>query len=456
MKKRVLIVEDDQDMCKLLDVDLRRRGLDVAWETSADEALNLLQKEAFDVILADINMPGMNGLELCERVVNNRPDVPVIIMTAFGSIETAVSAIRAGAYDFITKPVELDILFLALDRALKHGDLQEKVKVLSQAVKKASLFDELVGDSQPMQDLYAMISQVADTETSVLITGESGSGKELVAQALHRNSKRRDKPYITLNCSTLSETLLESELFGYKKGAFTDAKTDKKGLFLEADGGSLFLDEIAELPLALQPKLLRALEEHRVRPVGDSFETAFDVRIIAATNCDLEERVQDGLFRDDLFYRLNVIHMEIPSLSSRGTDILLLAQHFLNNFADRLNKKVTGISKPAAEKLLAYHWPGNVRELRNAIEHAVVITKFEDIAVDDLPSRLQVYERDFSEVGFFEPDALVSIQELEYRYIRHVLKKVKNNQTLAAKILGLDRKTLYRKMKRYHKEKVTA
>ena len=452
MKGKVLIVDDDQAMCEMLDFDLRRRGFTTVWYTLAEKAFSNLKEADFDVLLADIKLPGMTGIELCERVVANRPDIPVIVMTAFGNLETAIAAIRAGAYDFVTKPVDLDILAVALERAITHRALQEKVKILSQAVKHAQRFEELLGDGTSMQALFSQIARVADTEISVLILGESGTGKELVARTLHKQSRRHTAPFIPINCSALPEALLESELFGHKRGAFTDAKSDHKGLFLEAEGGTLFLDEIGEIPMVLQPKLLRALEERRVRQVGGNAEVAFDVRIIAATNRDLESAVEEGLFREDLFYRLNVIQMEVPPLRARGTDVLLLARHFIEHFSRRTGKQVVGLSNTAAQKLLSYSWPGNVRELRNAIERAVALTRFEKLAVEDLPKKIRAYRSDHILMGTHDPTELIPMEEVERRYILHVLKAVGDNRTLAGRILKLDRKTLYRKLQRYRAE----
>jgi DNA-binding NtrC family response regulator len=449
MSGHILIVDDEQSMCEMLEADLQRRGFAVAWYTSASEAFATLQSEDCDVVLVDLNMPGMSGTEFCERVVANRADVPVVVMTAFGSMETAIAAIRAGAYDFIAKPFDLDVLFLTLERAVKHRSLQEKVKTLSEAVKQSQHFDELSGDSPPMRELFSQLARIADTESAVLITGESGTGKELVAHALHNRSRRRNGPFVAINCSALPETLLESELFGYKRGAFTDAKSDRKGLFLQADGGTFFLDEIGEMPLALQPKLLRALEERRVRPLGGDAEQSFEARIIAASNRDLEAAVDEGRFREDLFYRLNVITVEVPPLRARGTDILLLAKNFIEQFAARSGKRVIGLSNQAAEKLLGYAWPGNVRELRNAIEHAVALTPYEKLAVEDLPKNIRAYHSSHVLVGSANPTELVSLEEVERRYILHVLKSVGGNQTHAARILGLNRKTLYRKLQQY-------
>jgi DNA-binding NtrC family response regulator len=327
--------------------------------------------------------------------------------------------------------------------------LQEKVKVLSREKARTQPFDELIGDSLPMQKLFSQMTHVADTDISILLLGESGTGKELVAQTLHKHSKRHQAPFIPLNCSALPETLLESELFGHKKGAFTDATTDRKGLFQEAQGGTLFLDEVGEIPIMLQPKLLRALEERSIRPVGGNSEIPVDVRILAATNRDLESAVEEGRFREDLYYRLNVMQIEVPPLRSRGTDVLLLADVFIQQFARRFNRQVTGISDNAAQRLLDYVWHGNVRELRNAMERAVALTRFEKIAVDDLPQKIQAYQSGHIFIGSHDPAELLPMEEVERRYILHVLKVVGDNRTSAARILKLDRKTLYRKLQQY-------
>ncbi len=358
MNARILIVEDDVEMCKMLEAHFRRRGAEASWRPSADQGLAALLESDWDVILVDLNLPGMNGMELCQRMASDRPDIPVIIMTAFGSMETAIGAIRAGAYDFITKPVDLDLLSIAVERAVNHRRLHEKVLVLTRAVERAQSFDEMIGESQPMRDLFSKLARIADTDASVLITGESGSGKELAACALHQKSRRKSGPFVAINCSALPDALLESELFGHKKGAFTDAKSDRKGLFLEAQHGTLFLDEIGDLSLSLQPKLLRVIQERRVRPVGGNQEIEIDARMIAATHQDLESAVANGEFREDLFYRINVVQIQVPPLRVRGIDILLLARYFLKQFSVRLEKQVTGVSEAAAAKLLGYKWPG--------------------------------------------------------------------------------------------------
>jgi len=442
----VLIVDDERSMCELLETDLKLRQFDVVWHTSAEEGIRTVLEQPVDTVLTDLKMPGIDGLEFCRRIVENRPDIPVVVMTAFGSLDTAVAAIRAGAYDFVTKPVEMDLLALTLQRAVDHRELQEKVKILSQAAERATRFEELIGASPAMQRLYDQLARVADTETSILITGESGTGKELVARSLHARSRRRDRPFVAVNCAALPDTLLESELFGHSKGAFTDARSDRKGLFAQAEGGTLLLDEIGEMPLAMQPKLLRALEEGKVRPVGSDRELSFDVRLVTATNRDLETAVEEGRFREDLFFRINVIQLDMPPLRSRGTDTLLLAQHYLELFAARAGKAVEGLSGAVAEKLLNYSWPGNVRELRNVVERAVALTRFNKLAVEDLPEKVREYRSSQVFIGGDDPSELVPLEEVERRYIDHVLRAVDGNKTVAARILGLDRKTLYRKL----------
>ena len=449
MQGRILIVDDEKSMCELLDTDLRLRGFEVSWFLSPDDAFQAFKDKPFDVVLTDLKMPGISGTELCERLVANRPDIPVIVMTAFGSMETAIEAIRVGAYDFVTKPIDMDLLGVTLQRAVQHRQLQEKVKVLSETVERTARFGEILGASPAMQDLFDQLARIADSETSVLITGESGTGKELVARALHRQSRRTDGPFVAVNCAALPDSLLESELFGHAAGAFTDARNDRKGLFQQAEGGTLLLDEVGEMPLTMQPKLLRALEEGRLRPVGSDQEVPFDVRLLTATNRDLESDVEEGRFREDLFFRVHVIQVELPPLRARGTDTLLLAQHFLELFAARDRKPVTGISEPVAQKLLDYTWPGNVRELRNVVERAVALTRYDQLALEDLPEKIREYRGSQVFIGGDDPNDLVPLEEVQQRYTLHVLKSVGGNKTLASRILGLDRKTLYRKLRQY-------
>ncbi|MEM8679804.1 MAG: sigma-54 dependent transcriptional regulator [Planctomycetota bacterium] len=447
MTGRVLIVDDERSMCELIQAALNQRDITSAWFTSASDALQAIREDEFDAVLTDVRMPGTTGLQLCEQVAADRPDVPVVVMTAFGSLETAVSAMRAGAYDFVTKPVEMDMLAVTLTRAIKHHRLQDQVKKLQAQLEANQDRGEMLGESPAMLELYDQMDRVADSESTILITGESGTGKELVARSIHHRSRRSNAPFIAVNCAALPEALMESELFGHAKGAFTDARAERQGLFLEAEGGTLFLDEVGEMPLPMQAKLLRALEENKVRPVGSNQEVAFDVRLLTATNRDLESAVEDKRFREDLFYRINVIQLELPPLRSRGTDILILAQYYVERFAERARKQVTGVSDQAAEKLLAYAWPGNVRELRNVIERAVALTRYEKLAVGDLPEKIRDYRSSQLTIDGSDPSELVPLEEIEQRYIAHVLEAVGDNKTLASKILGLDRKTLYRKLK---------
>jgi two-component system response regulator HydG len=449
MQGRVLIVDDDASMCEMLDVALRRQGFHVAWKTNAEEALRQLADEDFDVVATDVSMQGMNGIELCERIVANRPDVPVVVVTAFGSMESAIAAIRAGAYDYITKPFEVEELVHTIQRAIQHRTLREEVRRLRQAVADSQKVGQMIGTSPPMRNVFTMLERVADTDASVLITGETGTGKELVARALHDRGRRGAGPFVAVNCAAMPETLLESELFGHVKGAFTDAKAARPGLFQMAHSGTLFLDEIAEMAPGMQVKLLRALQERAARPVGGTTEIPFDARIVTATNRDLEAEVERARFREDLFYRINVVRIDVPPLRMRGNDILLLAQHFIQSVADRQGKRVIGISSVAAEKLLAYDWPGNVRELENCVERAVALTRFDRVAVEDLPEKIRDYRTSTIVVASEDPADLLPMEEVERRYILRVLKAVGGNKSMAAKVLGFDRRTLYRKLDRH-------
>lgn len=449
MTGRILIVDDERNMCELLEMDLRLRGFSTASFTSASDAWRALSDEAFDVVVTDVQMPGTTGIQLCERITADFPELPVIVMTAFGSMETAVAALRAGAYDFVTKPVEMDLLAAAIQRAARQRRLQRQVRELSEAIDHRLSYSDIIGDSPAMQRIYAQLAQLSPTDTSVLLTGESGTGKELVARTIHRNSKRVSQPFVAVNCAAIPEALLESELFGHAKGAFTDARQERQGLFTRAEGGTLFLDELGELPLTMQVKLLRALEERTIRPVGSDREVKIDLRLISATNRDLEAAIQDQRFREDLYYRVNVIQIELPPLRARGTDVLILAQHFIRAFAQSMNKPVSGIDNTVAEKLLTYPWPGNVRELRNVVERAMALTTSERIIVDDLPEKIRAHRGRQIILNAEDPSGLLPLEQVEQHYILHVLESVNGNRTQAAQVLGLDRKTLYRKLKQY-------
>jgi two-component system response regulator HydG len=446
MSGRILIVDDERSMCDLIEGSLGGRGFSAQSRTSGRDALELIAREEFDAVVTDLNMRGMDGLELCKRIVSNRPDVPVIVITAFGSLDTAIGAIRAGAYDFITKPFEVDSLEVALQRAVQHRALREEVKRLRRTAARAEGFGQLLGGSPAMRRVYDIIDRVADTDVSVLITGESGTGKELVARALHERSSRSASPFVAVNCAAVPESLLESELFGHVRGAFTDARSPRSGLILQASGGTLLLDEIGDMPLGLQPKLLRALQERKIRAVGSDAEVPFAARVVCATNRDLEEEVEAGRFREDLLYRIDVVHVPLPPLRARGNDVLVLAHEFLSRCAARFAKPVKAVSPAAAEKLVTYPWPGNVRELQNCIERAVALARFEEITIDDLPEKVQ---RPAPLPTRADPDALLPLEELERQHVLRVLEAMGGNKALAARTLGLDRKTLYRKLERY-------
>jgi DNA-binding NtrC family response regulator len=442
---RILVADDDPDMCELLVAGLEPRGYRVSACRTAEEALALLDTGDFAAMLADIHMEGQSGLDLCRSAAGKRPDMPVVVMTGFGTVEHAVGAIRAGAYDFITKPISMDALALTLERSVQHRNLTQELQRLRRRAHEVAL-PNIIGSGDAMRQMASLLTRVAETETNVLITGESGTGKELVARAVHEQSGRKG-PFLAINCAAVPETLLESELFGHARGAFTDARVARSGLFVEANDGTLFLDEIGEMPLSMQAKLLRALQERRVRPLGASHEVPFNARIVTATNRDLELEVRTKRFREDLYYRVNVVRLDVPPLRKRGNDTLELAQFFLERAAARSKKEVLGIGRPVAEKIMTYDWPGNVRELENCMERAVALTRFETLTLDDLPPKIRDYRSTEAFTTSEDPQDLPSMDVVEERYIRKVLSAVGNNKTLAATILGFDRRTLYRKLK---------
>ncbi len=449
LRGRILVVDDDPEMCRLLCDVLSKEQHTVETAKSGQEALAVLSDQV-DVLITDLQLPEMEGLELMHQAKRRAPETAVIIITAFGTIESAIEAMKLGAYDYLPKPFKLAELQLVVQKALQEGALRREVARLRQAIGKEYQFGSIVGKSKAMQENFDLIRQIANTATNVLITGESGTGKELVAKAIHYNSPRKDRPYIPVNSAAIPETLLESELFGHARGAFTDAKTDRAGLFEKADGGTLLLDEISELPLSLQAKLLRVLQDKEVRRVGSDQAVKLDVRVIAASNLDLDEEIKQRRFRSDLFYRLNVIHIHIPPLRERGDDILLLAHHFLKKYQQETGKSITRISESALSLLSRYPWPGNVRELENAIERAVILARGDQILPEDLPSPVTGGQDDYVILGKALEQSL-TLTELEREYITRVLERTGGNKARTAQILGIDRKTLYRKLE-YSKE----
>ncbi|MBX3264639.1 MAG: sigma-54-dependent Fis family transcriptional regulator [Labilithrix sp.] len=449
-ERRVLAVDDEQETCDLLKMSLEREGFAVTTCTSAEAALELVGAVDFDLVITDLSMPEMGGLELCERVLGTRPNVPVVVITGQGSLETAIGAMRVGAYDFITKPVDPKLLAVAATRALRHKGLADEVKRLRTEVAIDDItIPSVVGSSASMRRVFTLVQRVADSDAGVLIHGETGTGKELIAKAIHDQGRRKDGPFVAINCAAVPASLIESELFGHERGAFTDAKAQRTGLFVQADGGTLFLDEIGELPLEVQPKLLRALQERKVRPVGSNREIPFDARVIAATNRVLEDEVYERRFREDLFYRINVVKIDVPPLRERGGDVLHLARHFLQIYAERHGKREIDLSPAAAEKLISYSWPGNVRELENCIDGAVALARGSHIEIDDLPEKVKTFRPERFVVSANQPEEIVTIDELERRYILRVLSLVGGNKSRAAQVLGFDRRTLYRKLERY-------
>jgi len=447
-KANVLVVDDDPGMCAMLSTRLTTRGYEVVAAASATEAIEIVLRGEIDVVVSDVNMKGMTGVELCQHVLESRPQLPVILITAFGSMELAIQAIRVGAYDFVPKPFEIDQLVLAIDRGVQLARLTDEVQRLRRAVAPTG-FGQLIGDSPRMAELYALLGKIAAASAPVLITGESGTGKELVARAIHASGERGNGPFVAVNCAAMPAQLLESELFGHEKGAFTDARVAKPGLFVAAKDGTIFLDEVGELPLEVQPKLLRALQEHAVRPVGATGEVTFDARLICATNRNLETMVESHAFREDLFFRINVLSVELPPLRTRGGDVLVLASHFLDRIAARARKRVVGFSPEAAQKLIAYAWPGNVRELENCIERAVALASFDQVTVSDLPEKVRSFRATQIVLSSEDPSTFVTLEELERRYVARVLEGVNSNKAAASRVLGIERKTLYRMLERW-------
>jgi DNA-binding NtrC family response regulator len=447
----ILVVEDDAAMRELLTEELSDAGFTVQAAGSAAGGLEVVRSAKFDLVVTDLRMPEMDGFDLI-RGVTALPDPPhVVMITAFGSIETAIRAVKLGAYDYITKPFEIEELLLVADKALGERSLKSKVTRLQREVEEKFGLGSIIAKSQSMRDVVSLVQRIASSTASVLITGESGTGKELIARAIHYNSTRAAGPFVGVNLAAVPEGLIESELFGHKKGAFTDARADKPGLFLESDNGTIFLDEIGELALPLQAKLLRVLQEHEVRPLGATKNTRVDVRVVAATNKNLEAMLADGSFREDLYYRLNVIHLDLPPLRSRPEDIVPLAEHILATLGAKQNpQRRMRLSPEAQHLLLAYHWPGNVRELMNVLERGVALCQGELIADDDLPSHVR--ERRPADFLGAAVARRMTLAELEREFIERVLEDEAGNKTRAAQRLGLDRKTLYRKLDEYAKQ----
>ena len=443
--ERILIVEDDDLMRELMTKILAGEHYHIFQASSGEEALKLLQEQTIDLVLTDLRLTGMNGLQLLTEVRAFDQEIVVIVMTAYASVETAVEAMRKGAYDYLTKPFINDEIRVMLRRALNQRHLSRENRHLKRELRERYRFENIVGNSEAMEKVYRLIEKVSGISSNVLIVGETGTGKELVARAIHYNSERSDRPFVAVNCGALTESLLESELFGHVKGAFTGAIANQEGFFRKADKGTLFLDEISEVSHGLQVKLLRAIQEREVIPVGGREPLRFDVRLIAATNRLLEDEVKKGTFREDLFYRINVITIPLPPLRDRKEDVPLLVNHFLQKYAQRLGKPSVKILREAMQALVNYDWPGNVRELENMIERAVALCEEDLIERTDLPDKLTQVKIAIRDLDEYE----MTLDALEEQHIKKVLQKVMGDKVKASQILGINLSTLYRKLARY-------
>ncbi len=444
-KPSILVVDDEKDICMALNILLTKEGYSVKEAYNGEQALDRIKQENFDVVMTDIKMEKMDGFEVLKQAQKISPETAVIMMTAFASVGSAVEAMRAGATDYITKPFINDEIRMTIRRILQGRELQMENEILRQELsQRPAAFKNIIGSSEPMQRVFSVMEKVIPSKSNILITGESGTGKGLVAQGIHESGPRKDKPFISINCGAIPENLLESELFGHRKGAFTSANEDKKGLITMANGGSLFLDEVGELPLPLQVKLLHVIQNKELTPVGDTRVITVDVRVIAATNADLLQRVKEGRFREDLFYRLNVIEIHMPSLRERRDDVQVIMKHYLKLFADEAGKNIRDIDYEAMQALLAYDWPGNIRELRNTIERATVLSDGDVVTIHDLPDKFRTLDVE----GVSTSSLRQALDTFERDYIKRSLTENKGNKETTAAKLGVDLATLYRKIKK--------
>ena len=448
MTAKILVVDDEPSHCKMLEAVLSAEGYEVTHAADGAEAVAEVEKRFFDLILMDIRMQRTGGIEALRAIKEISPGIPIIIMTAYASVETAVAALKSGAYDYLTKPLDIDELKIMLTHALQHHRLEQENLQLREQLDDRFDFSSIIGSSTSMKKVFETVALVAPTEVTVLICGESGTGKELVANAIHLNSPRGERPFIKVNCAALPEPLLESELFGHEKGAFTGAVSRRKGRFQLAHESSIFLDEIAEMAPATQAKILRVLQERSFEPVGGSETVQVDTRVIAATNRNLEEEIRAGRFREDLFYRLNVVQIEVPPLRDRREDIPLLANFFIKHYAEKNRRHIKGLTPHALDLFMRYEWPGNVRELENVIERAVIMARGDMVAPDALPEAIQA-TGESSGVIPVELRAGRSLKEVEKEMILRTLAESGGNRTHAARILGISRRTLQLKLKDY-------
>lgn len=447
LMKDIVIVDDDKNIAKTLAFILEAEGYEVKTFNDPWRCMEYLLHNRCDLLLADYSMPKSTGIELLSKLKLHQPETAIVIITAYGTVEVAVEAMKLGAYDFISKPIDNEKLKITVQNAIRFVELQKENRQLKEQLYEKYKFENIVGAGLPMQEVFSLMSKVCKTEATVLIGGETGTGKELVAKAIHYNSARANKPFIAVSCSAIPKELVASELFGHKKGAFTGASSDYKGKFLLAHQGSIFLDEIATIPYDVQDKLLRVLQERAITPLGDETEFAVDVRIIAATNSDLESMIKAGIFREDLYYRLNVFPIHIPPLRERIDDLPLLIKHFIKKYCKF--ELLPNITPKAYQILTSYHWPGNIRELENVIERALILSDGRDIYPDHIPERLRHLSRKSENFSIELPDSGIVLDELEKELILKALQKTEGNQTKAAALLGISRHALIYRMEKH-------
>jgi two-component system NtrC family response regulator len=449
----ILIVDDEDAQRNILKGYLEKKGYKIFSASSGTDGIKAVQSNLIDIVLSDYKMPDKTGLEVLEEVKKINPEIGFVILTAYGTIENAVKAMRLGAFDYISKPVDLDELDLTIERIIENKNLKSEIQLLKSQLKEKFKIDSFISHSPKMEEVLSLASRAADSKATILISGESGTGKEVLAKSIHYVSSRKDKPFIAVNIPALPETLLESELFGHEKGAFTGAEKAKKGRFELADTGTIFLDEIGDIPINLQVKLLRVLQEHQIERLGSTESINIDVRIIAATHQKIEQKIKDGTFREDLYYRLNIVLLDLPPLRERKEDILPLIDHFIEKYAKENNKEKLSLSKEASDSLIKYNFPGNVRELENIIERAVVLCRTENITLNDLPIAVKGFKAE-NEISLKESGTLIEqVEVLEKQMIYDALSKANGNQSLAGRMLGLTERNLRYKMKKYEIKK---
>ncbi len=446
----ILVIDDEAAQRDVLTGYLKKKGYKIFSASSGKEGIEIAKDNPVDIILSDFKMPDLNGIEVLEQVKKINPEISFVIVTAYGTVENAVKAMRLGAFDYISKPVDLDELDLMVERIIEHKNLKSENQLLKGQLQEKYKISSIVSHSQKMEEVINVAARVAESKATVLITGENGTGKEVLAKAIHYMSSRKDSPFVAVNVPALTETLLESELFGHEKGAFTGADKMKKGRFEIAHGGTIFLDEVGDIPQSIQVKLLRVLQEHQFERVGGTERIDVDVRIIAATNKDLEQKIKDGTFREDLYYRLNVVSIKIPPLRERKEDILPMIESFIEKYCTENKKEMLEISKEAADVLMKYNYPGNVRELENIIERAVVLTRGKVITLNDLPMNIKGFKEERTLAAFGEGNLTEQVEALEKQLIFDALQQSGGNQTKAGKLLGLTERNLRYKLKKYN------